>query len=78
LQSAQIVIGTPGRTLDHLRKGSLAVDHLSLFVLDEADEMLDRGFAPDVERILAYAILNTGQPYHPACRPSSASLPAAA
>src|SRR5919198_6470396 len=55
LQSAQIVIGTPGRTLDHLRQGNLSLDRLSLFVLDEADEMLDRGFAPDVERIITHA-----------------------
>jgi ATP-dependent RNA helicase DeaD len=55
LRSAQIVIGTPGRTLDHLRQGNLSLDRLSLLVLDEADEMLDRGFAPDVERILGYA-----------------------
>jgi ATP-dependent RNA helicase DeaD len=55
LHSAQIVIGTPGRTLDHLRQGNLSLDRLGIFVLDEADEMLDRGFAPDVERILAYA-----------------------
>jgi ATP-dependent RNA helicase DeaD len=54
LQSAQVVIGTPGRTLDHLRQGTLSLDRLSLFVLDEADEMLDRGFAPDVERIIAH------------------------
>jgi superfamily II DNA/RNA helicase len=49
------VVGTPGRTLDHLRQGHLSLEHLSMFVLDEADEMLDRGFAPDVERILAFA-----------------------
>jgi ATP-dependent RNA helicase DeaD len=55
LKSAHIVIGTPGRTLDHLRQGSLSLDGLRLVVLDEADEMLDRGFAPDVERILAHA-----------------------
>jgi ATP-dependent RNA helicase DeaD len=55
LRTAQIVVGTPGRTLDHLRQGNLSLDQLSMFVLDEADEMLDRGFAPDVERILAYA-----------------------
>jgi ATP-dependent RNA helicase DeaD len=55
LHTAQIVVGTPGRTLDHLRQSNLALTHLSLFVLDEADEMLDRGFAPDVERILGYA-----------------------
>ncbi len=55
LARAQIVIGTPGRTLDHLRQGNLSLVGLAMFVLDEADEMLDRGFAPDVERILAYA-----------------------
>jgi ATP-dependent RNA helicase DeaD len=50
---AQIVIGTPGRTLDHLRQGSLSLQKLHIFVLDEADEMLDRGFAHDVEAILS-------------------------
>ena len=55
LRGAQIVVGTPGRTLDHLRQGNLTLDRLSMFVLDEADEMLDRGFAPDVERILEFA-----------------------
>ena len=52
LRGAQIVVGTPGRTLDHLRQGNLALRSLRVFVLDEGDEMLDRGFAPDVERIL--------------------------
>jgi ATP-dependent RNA helicase DeaD len=50
---AQIVVGTPGRTLDHLRQGNLALQTVRIFVLDEGDEMLDRGFAPDVERILS-------------------------
>ncbi len=50
---AQVVIGTPGRTLDHIRRGSLVLKDLRVFVLDEADEMLDRGFAHDVESILA-------------------------
>jgi ATP-dependent RNA helicase DeaD len=49
---APIVVGTPGRTLDHLQRGSLNLHGLRYLVLDEADEMLDRGFAPDVERIL--------------------------
>lgn len=54
LQSgAQVVIGTPGRVLDHIKQGSLRLADLRLLVLDEADEMLDRGFAPDVERIIA-------------------------
>ena len=48
----QIIIGTPGRTLDHIRRGSLVLKDLKVFVLDEADEMLDRGFTHDVEAIL--------------------------
>lgn len=49
----QIVVGTPGRILDHLARRSLRLDAVRYLVLDEADEMLDRGFAPDVERIIA-------------------------
>ncbi|HZQ38413.1 MAG TPA: DEAD/DEAH box helicase [Dehalococcoidia bacterium] len=52
-RGAQIVVGTPGRVLDHLRQGTLRLQALRLLILDEADEMLDRGFAPDVERIIA-------------------------
>ena len=52
-RGAQIVVGTPGRTLDHLTQGTLVLGNLRMFVLDEGDEMLDQGFAPDVERILA-------------------------
>ncbi len=52
---AQIVVGTPGRILDHLRRRTLRLENLRMLVLDEADEMLDEGFAPDVERILAAA-----------------------
>jgi superfamily II DNA/RNA helicase len=55
LPTAHVVIGTPGRTLDHLRQGSLSLKNLRLLVLDEGDEMLDRGFAPDVERIIGFA-----------------------
>ncbi len=47
-----IVVGTPGRTLDHLRQGTLDLGSVRFLVLDEADEMLDRGFAPDVESII--------------------------
>ncbi|MFV0306775.1 MAG: DEAD/DEAH box helicase [Desertimonas sp.] len=46
------VVGTPGRVLDHLGRGSLGVDHIGTVVLDEADEMLDMGFADDLEAIL--------------------------
>jgi ATP-dependent RNA helicase DeaD len=48
----QLVIGTPGRLLDHLGRGSLKLDGLRYVVLDEADRMLDIGFRPDIERIL--------------------------
>ena len=50
---AHIIIGTPGRTLDHLRQGTLDLRPVCFLVLDEADEMLDRGFAHDVEAILS-------------------------
>jgi ATP-dependent RNA helicase DeaD len=55
LAGAQIVVGAPGRVLDHLRHGNLNLQALRYVVLDEADQMLDVGFAPDVERILAMA-----------------------
>ena len=48
----QVVIGTPGRTLDHLRQGTLKLGAVRFLVLDEADEMLDKGFAPSVEAII--------------------------
>ncbi len=50
---AQIAVGAPGRVLDHLRQGTLDLSHLTIAVLDEADQMLDAGFAPDVERLLS-------------------------
>ncbi len=53
LAGAQIAVGAPGRVLDHLRQGNLDPRALRIVVLDEADQMLDAGFAPDVERILA-------------------------
>jgi ATP-dependent RNA helicase DeaD len=49
---AQIVVGTPGRIMDHMRRGSLVLDAVQCLVLDEADEMLKMGFADDVEWIL--------------------------
>lgn len=47
-----IVVATPGRALDHIRRGTLKLEHLMMVVLDEADEMLDMGFAEDIEAIL--------------------------
>lgn len=52
-RGAQIIVGTPGRVIDHLQKGSLDISGLRYLVLDEADEMLNMGFQEDVERILA-------------------------
>jgi ATP-dependent RNA helicase DeaD len=50
---AQVAVGAPGRVLDHLRQGNLDLSAVRIAILDEADQMLDAGFAPDVERILA-------------------------
>jgi ATP-dependent RNA helicase DeaD len=49
----QIVIGTPGRVMDHMERGTLKLDGLKLVVLDEADRMLDMGFRDDIEKILS-------------------------
>ncbi len=47
-----VVVATPGRAIDHLKRGSLKLDDLKIAVLDEADEMLDMGFSEDIEAIL--------------------------
>ncbi|MCB0883045.1 MAG: DEAD/DEAH box helicase [Thermoleophilia bacterium] len=68
---AQIVVGTPGRIMDHLGRGTLVLDDVRFVVLDEADEMLRMGFAEDVDTILSSA---------PAARQTalfSATMPAA-
>ncbi len=52
-RGAQVVVGTPGRVIDHLTKGSLDLSDLQYMVLDEADEMLRMGFAEEVDQILA-------------------------
>lgn len=51
-QGAHIVVGTPGRLVDHIRRGSLAMQDLRVVVLDEADEMLNLGFREELEHIL--------------------------
>nr|WP_075664874.1 DEAD/DEAH box helicase [Corynebacterium frankenforstense] len=51
-RGAHIIVGTPGRVIDHLERGSLDISNLRFLVLDEADEMLNMGFQEDVERIL--------------------------
>ncbi|MGL5741446.1 MAG: DEAD/DEAH box helicase [Legionella sp.] len=50
---AQVVVGTPGRILDHIDKNSLRLENLRTFILDEADEMLRMGFIEDIEAIMA-------------------------
>jgi ATP-dependent RNA helicase DeaD len=51
-RGVQVVVGTPGRVLDHIRRGSLDLSHVRYVVLDEADEMLDMGFIEDIDAIL--------------------------
>lgn len=52
VRGAQIVVGTPGRVIDHLKRGTLRLESLVMAILDEADEMLDMGFRDDIEEIL--------------------------
>lgn len=51
-RGVQVVVGTPGRVMDHMRKGTLKLDNLKTLILDEADEMLRMGFIDDVEWVL--------------------------
>jgi len=53
-RGAHMVVGTPGRVMDHIRKGTLKLDHIQAIVLDEADEMLRMGFIDDVDWILQH------------------------
>ena len=53
-QGAQLVVGTPGRVLDHLLKRSLTLEHLRMLVFDEADRMLSIGFYPDMKEVQRY------------------------
>ena len=66
--NVDVVIGTPGRILDMVGKRLLSLGRLEYVVLDEADEMLDQGFAPDVERII-------GQTWEPQMVMASATMP---
>lgn len=54
-RGVQVVVGTPGRVIDHIKRGTLKLDRLKFLVLDEADEMLRMGFIDDVEWILGHA-----------------------
>lgn len=75
-RGAQVVVGTPGRVIDHISKGSLDLSELQYLVLDEADEMLRMGFAEDVEQIFQQTPLTAR--WHcspPPCRARSAGCP---
>ena len=54
IKTADVVIGTPGRILDHLNQKTLRLSNLTHFILDEADQMVDMGFIRDIEKILRY------------------------
>ncbi|MBN2203047.1 MAG: DEAD/DEAH box helicase [Candidatus Aenigmarchaeota archaeon] len=51
LKKAEIIVGTPGRVLDHIRRGNMDLKNIKVFVLDEADKMIDMGFAEDIDDI---------------------------
>ncbi|MHB8605565.1 MAG: DEAD/DEAH box helicase [Thermoplasmatota archaeon] len=51
-EGTQVVVGTPGRIMDHMRRGNLKLDHVSTFILDEADRMLDMGFVDDIRWVM--------------------------
>ena len=53
-KGVHVVIGTPGRVIDHIQRGTLKLDGVEMVVLDEADEMLDMGFRDDIEEILRH------------------------
>ena len=76
-------MGTPGRVLDHLERGTLNLSELKWFILDEADRMLDMGFSEDVEKVVDYAIKSGGETTGPRIVPDriqvllfSATIPA--
>ena len=52
LKGVQIIVGTPGRVMDHMRRHTIKLEHVNMVVLDEADEMLNMGFREDMELIL--------------------------
>ena len=54
-KGVEIVVGTPGRVKDHIERGTLKLESISYFILDEADEMLDMGFIEDIEEIFGHA-----------------------
>ncbi len=72
-----LVIGTPGRILDHVRRGTLCMDSVHTVVLDEGDHMLDMGFREELEGILDAASGRKGHGFsRPRCLPLSGPFPA--
>ncbi len=53
-QGAHVIVGTPGRVLDHLMHGALSLNHLQMLIFDEADRMLSMGFYPDMKKLQRY------------------------
>lgn len=53
-KGAQVIIGTPGRTIDHINRGTIRMDDIHTMILDEADEMLKMGFREDIEQVLSH------------------------
>lgn len=75
-RGAQVVVGTPGRVIDHLERGTLDLSRVDYLVLDEADEMLTMGFAEEVDRILSETPTSRWPSSRPPChRPSARSPP---
>ena len=68
-KNPQIIVGTPGRVIDHLERKSLKLNDLAYFVLDEADEMLNFGFLPDIATILEHASDNPRKLFFSATMP---------
>ena len=69
-RGVHVIVGTPGRVMDHMRRGRSSSTRLSTLVLDEADEMLRMGFAEDVEWVLTQCPSPRGRPpcSRPRCR----------
>jgi ATP-dependent RNA helicase DeaD len=76
-RGVDLVVATPGRAIDHIKRGSLDLRHVEAVVLDEADEMLDMGFADDLDEILS-ATPSERQPccFRPPCPRASPRSPA--
>ena len=58
----EILVATPGRLLDHIEQKSVNLGQVEIFVLDEADRMLDMGFIPDIKRIMALLPKQAAEP----------------